>query len=548
MRAALAIAQAKEEYPMTYQSYTLRGNSLFVRSVLVASLVLAVSSCHWLKRASVNSAGVEGDETSTTPSLSASGRYVAFVSYAANLNMEEYDSNDADDVFVHDVLEGTTILVSGDINGDTGDHISDDPSISADGRYVAFVSGSSNLVEGGTNDVVDIYVRDTTSGITSLVSVDSDESVGNDHSSEPSISADGRYVAFSSSASNLVAGDTNGAVDIFVRDTVDGTTTRISVSSSDAQTNQSSFEPSISADSRYVAFRSLATNLVAGDTNGAWDIFVRDTVDGITTRVSVNSDEIQASFSGNSYRPSLSADGRHIAFVSIATNLAAGDTNSAADIFVRDAVHGTTALVSVNSEEVKGNRSHDMPSISGDGRYVAFQSDSTNLVTGDTNSNWDIFVRDTLTGTTTRASLSGYSAQGNGQSLRPSISADGRYVAYDTSSSNIMPGDTNSRQDIYVKAIPEVAVNSVIPDHLPVGATTSVTVTGTNFLPGATPWLNGATLSNVEIVDESTITMVITISAGIPTGTYDLGVNLFGTGPGAFTGSSATCVNCVTFQ
>jgi len=169
---------------------------------------------------------------------------------------------------------------------------------------------------------------------TTRVSVDSSGIQGNDHSTNPALSSDGRYVAFRSDATNLVAGDTNGYYDVFVHDRQTGITTRVSVGSSGIQGNDSSFPPAISADGRYVAFRSDATNLVAGDTNGDYDVFVHDRQTGITTRVSVDSSGTES----NSYSddPALSSDGRYVAFKSWATNLVAGDTNERSDIFIRD--------------------------------------------------------------------------------------------------------------------------------------------------------------------------------------------------------------------
>jgi len=191
-------------------------------------------------------------------------------------------------------------------------------------------------------------------GITTRVSVDSSGIQGDIYSFVPSISADGRYVAFESFATNLVAGDNNGYLDIFVRDRQTGQTTRVSVDNSGNQGNGHSSAPSISADGRNVAFQSDATNLVAGDTNGVYDIFVHDRQTGRTTRVSVNSSGIQ----GNAYsdQPSISADGRHVAFESLATNLAAGETNGATDVFVHDRQTGQTTRVSVGSVEHKGDR------------------------------------------------------------------------------------------------------------------------------------------------------------------------------------------------
>jgi Tol biopolymer transport system component len=273
--------------------------------------------------------------------------------------------------------------------------------------------------------------------------------LGNGNSYYPSISADGRYVAFESDATNLVTGDTNSAGDIFMRDRRNGTTTRISQSYAGGQGNGNSHNPSVSSDGRFVAFESDATNFVAGDTNGKHDIFVRDRQKGITTLVSKSSAGVVGN--GDSAHPSISADGRYVAYDSQATNLVAGDVNGKDDIFVRDRQKGTTTRVSKSSAGVAGNEGSDYPSISADGRYVAFMSYSSNLVAGDTNGAYDIFVRDRQEGTTTRVSKSSAGMGGNSDSTYPSLSAGGRYVAFESDATNLVTGDTNGYRDIFVR-------------------------------------------------------------------------------------------------
>jgi Ca2+-binding RTX toxin-like protein len=262
-------------------------------------------------------------------------------------------------------------------------------------------------------------------------------------------------VAFLSNASNIVPGDTNNRNDIFVRDTLTNTTTRVSVDSAGNQQNGTSLfnAPSISADGRFVAFDSNASNLVPGDTNIRRDIFVRDTLTNTTTRVSLDLAGNQGN--SDSYSPSISADGRFVAFTYGASIPVPGDTNNRNDIFVRDTLTNTTTRVSVDSAGNQANFRSYTASISADGRFVAFSSDASNLVPGDTNRERDmvgrdIFVRDTLTNTTTRVSLDSAGNQGNSSSDSPSISADGRFVAFDSKSSNLVPGDTNNTDDIFV--------------------------------------------------------------------------------------------------
>jgi Tol biopolymer transport system component len=214
------------------------------------------------------------------------------------------DTNGVDDIFVKDLQTGTTKLISVASDGTQGNSYSDNPSISADGRYVAFDSLAHNLVSGDTNDRGDIFVKDLQTGTTKRISVASDGTQGNNYSGNASISADGHYVAFESEATNLVSGDTNRARDIFVKDLQTGTTKRISVASDGTQGNYSFYNASISADGRYVAFESGASNLVSGDTNGVYDIFVKDLQTGTTQRISVASDGSQGNY-GSSIFPSL---------------------------------------------------------------------------------------------------------------------------------------------------------------------------------------------------------------------------------------------------
>ena len=195
---------------------------------------------------------------------------------------------------------------------------------------------------------------------------------GNGDSTAPAVSGDGRYVAFQSRASNLVPKDTNGAIDVFVRDRMTSRTTRISVSSTGRQGNGDSFDPAISADGRSVVFTSLATNFVRRDTNGVADVFVHDLRSGSTRRVSVSTAGVQAN--GYSQLPDISADGSTVVFASVATNLVPADTNSVADIFRRTLTNGQTVRVSVPSVGAQSDGSSWVPAVSGDGARVAFWS------------------------------------------------------------------------------------------------------------------------------------------------------------------------------
>ncbi len=342
--------------------------------------------------------------------------------------------------------------------------------ISGNGRYVVFESEANTLVDGDNAGHVDVFVRDRDadgdgvfdepgSVTTRRVSVglggseangDSGVAVTGDFGgSNVAISRDGRFIAFSSAASNLVPGDTNGTTDVFVYDQVNGSMERVSVSNGGAQGNAVSDQPSISQDGRYVAFRSFATSLLAGDTNNVADIYLRDRQTNTTTRISLGNGGVQA-LNGPSYTPAISPglDGCYIAFTSDADNLGA-DADTISDVFVRNrcASPPTTTLI---SQGFGAGRSFH-PSITANGQLVAFASQADNLVAGDTNNSSDIFLR--FGSTTLLVSVDDFGNQGNRNSYRPSLSADGQYVAYETESSNILPGDFNGLRDIYIYKI-----------------------------------------------------------------------------------------------
>lgn len=333
----------------------------------------------------------------------------------------------------------------------------------------------------------------TTAG-TVRVSVSSSQNQGDRPSWTAGISANGRYVAFTSQATNLVPGDTNDRQDAFVYDRRTGHTQRVSVSSSGAQAKpgQDPFGGSaamdMSADGRYVLFRSDASNLAPGDANRKSDGFIHDRVTGKTRRIrpagvgmtagalSANGRYavldaggnvfrydlrrgrlLRLTASANSWGGSVSADGRYVAFTSNATNLVRGDTNKLPDIFVRNMRTGRTARVSVTSTGKQGvgkrySNGSNAPTISSDGRYVAFHSDMTNLVRGDTNGVFDIFVHDRVTGKTQRVSVSSTGRQSNAESFGgESFSADGRYVAFSSLATNLVANDRNDITDAFIR-------------------------------------------------------------------------------------------------
>lgn len=300
--------------------------------------------------------------------------------------------------------------------------------LSADGRYVAFNSAASNLVAGDTNGEYDIFVFDRISGETERVSVGALGAQANGASSTPSISADGRYVAFASEATNLVAGDTNGFADVFVHDREDNTTVRVNTSTLGSQSNGTALWPSLDSTGLLVAFYSEASDLIEGDTNGVADVFVKDILTGEPTRVSLGPEGAQSD--GDSYRPYISADGNRVAFDSGASNLVENDTNVASDVFVFDRNAGTTVRASVSTN---GDESYSNPptlgGISETGRYVVFTCSSP-FVLEDDSTGTDVYLRDLQLETTELVSQSIDGTTGPGYSIACGISADARFVLY----------------------------------------------------------------------------------------------------------------------
>lgn len=400
------------------------------------------------ERMSVSSRGSQGNGNSSGSSISRYGHYVAFGSDATNLVPR--DTNGSRDIFFHNRETGVTRRVSVSSSGNQANSFSLESAISEDGQYVAFSSYASNLVPGDANGSADIFVHNRSTGVTRRVSVSTGGGQSDSGSSQPAISPNGRYVAFESTASNLVPGDTNGEPDIFVHDRATGVTQRVSVSSSGEQGDGDSQSPAISSNGRYVAFISFSTNLVPNDSNEfSYDVFVHDRVAGTTQRVSVNSSGSEGNASSS--EPSISADGRYVAFQSNAGNLVADDTNGATDIFLHDRTTGITSRMSVNSTGQQGNSSSGDPAISADGRAVTFSSAASNLVSGDTNGKADVFVHGRETGITRRVSLASGGTQGNNHSVFPAISSYGRYITFSSEATNLVPGDTNSVIDVFVR-------------------------------------------------------------------------------------------------
>lgn len=409
-------------------------------------------------RVDVSTRGAQADGAIRGATLSGDGRYVAFASSASTL--VPGDENGVSDVFVHDLATSQTLRVSVSNDGTEGDGASLMPSISADGQTVAFPSLATNLVRGDRDGKRDIFVYSLSTGRTRRVSVGY-RGEPNGPSFAAFVSGDARVVAFSSEASNLVPGDRNGAMDVFVAQVGTSRVRRVSLGWGREPAGRSEAS-GISGDGSVVAFRSFAANLVPGDSNNHADVFVRDRLGGVTERVNVSSTGEQAN--DVTFRGTLSGDTRFVGFRSRASNLVPHDTNRALDSFVHDRVTGRTLRVSVATDggqaAPSGFSRHDCqnllvsrPFLSADGRYAAFSSRASNLVAGDRNGVSDVFVHDLLTSRTFRVSLAPDGREANGASFVSGISADGKVVAFTSLATNLVPHDTNGRRDIFVRRV-----------------------------------------------------------------------------------------------
>ncbi|MBL8755442.1 MAG: calcium-binding protein [Planctomycetes bacterium] len=428
------------------------------RIVSIVGLAFAAAAqAQTTVRVSVSSAGVQGSLGSSSPSLSATGRFVAFRS--ASTNLVAGDTNGLNDIFVHDRQTGTTERVSVDSAGVQGNGFCGLCDISADGRYVVFESYASNLVAGDTNNTMDVFCRDRQTGTTTRVGIGASGQQSAVGASRPSVSADGRFVAFQSDDNNLVPGDVCVGKDVFLRDRVAGTTLLVSASNQTGQTFNSRQSPRVSDDGSTVVFDSVADDLVTSDLNGWNDVFVWTRLTGTLEIASVATNGAQGD--RGSLEASVSADGRFVVFTSSASNFGAGTgpgNGFGLDVFVRDRVLGLTECISMSSTGVAATGSAYTGTITDDGRYVAFWSDSAVLVANDTNNVGDCFLRDRLTATTTRVSLSSSGLQARSNSSEPSVAASGNQIAFGSAATNIVIPDGNGTGDALVRDLTATAV------------------------------------------------------------------------------------------
>lgn len=419
-----------------------------------------------VERMSVSDGEAQADWFSQWADVTPDGRLVMFSSHAGNL--VDGDENGVADVFVRDREAGTTVRVN--LTSDGAESRVGHPTfkgaamfagISADGRYVMFAAYATDLVPGVVDDnhAIDVFVRDTVTGAVERVSIGDDGAQADADCLWPTLSPSGRYVAFYSSALSLAPGKEIARRDIYVRDREAGTTRRITTAHdgefSNAHSSGFSF---FSGDDRYVAFASSATNLLAD--GGGGGVFLYDLETDAVERVSVTVDGGPAVFPDTIGGPAfwgahVSGDGRHVAFASYASNLVDGDAAGHADVFVRDRELGVTTRISVAPGGAEGDRDSAIPRLSGDGRYVAFYSEASNLVVGDINALPDVFVHDRDTGQTALVSVAHDGGPANdapGGAVR--IAADGQYIVFSSTAWNLVADDTNDHDDIFLATNP----------------------------------------------------------------------------------------------
>jgi Tol biopolymer transport system component len=399
--------------------------------------------------------------------LSADGRWVAFTAAPASVAQSSGPSSTPtqryDDLYLYDRTQGNLRLITQAPDGAPGNGWTGAPSMTPDGSLVAFYSWAGNLVSGDSNAVQDAFVYDPATQQVTRVSVGLGGSQANDRSGDssgtfgPALSADGRWVAFHSAASNLVDNDTNGWVDVFLYDRQSATTQRISLGPEGAEANGDASHPALSADGNWVVFQARATNLDPRvprlESLGVYQIYLHDRRSGTTTLISRGPDGRPGA--GDSTQPTISGDGRYVVYTSNAANLVAGDSNRTADILLTDRETGVTRQISVSSAGTQGNRAAMLPSISLDGRYITFVAEASNLVSGDGNGVADLFLHDQQARHTSRVSVAVVgpwsTREANGPSTGPAaIIPGGRLVAFVSAATNLAPATTGGVPGLFL--------------------------------------------------------------------------------------------------
>ncbi len=416
-----------------------------------ATVTIDIAAPNLLQAISILPSGETGDGASSNVSLSNDGMFAVFESFAQNLDV---DATIDRDIFLADTSAGTLALLNLGTGGTQPSGRTFDAKITPDARYISFTSLATNLVTPDTNADADVFLYDQNLGTVEMISISTGGVQSNDGSYQSSVSDDGRFVVFSSNASNLAVGGPTGVYQIYLRDRMNSETVRISESALGLVADGGCTTPRISGDGTTVVFESDATNLVSGDTNGVGDIFVyhipTDTMECVSLAVGGVASNAQ------SFQPFINGDGQLVGFSSEASDLVIGDTNGAVDVFLRDRTSGDLEVVNVTSlgAMVASGQSGD---ISDDGQFVVYSSTASNLVLGDTNGVRDVFVRDRSSGGVLRVSSTTAGVQGNGASSDPNVSPDGRKIGFVSSATNFTPpgmDDNGIVTDVFMTSNP----------------------------------------------------------------------------------------------
>jgi Tol biopolymer transport system component len=496
-----------------------------LRALAGLFVLLSSTGCAVLSRASDARSAFTGDPgVAGRTALSADGRYAAYA-VGADAGLPGHASM----VVRRDNAEQTIQRVDVLADGTRADMRSTEPAISADGRYVAFTSSAENLVPNDENTFDDVFVRDMVSGTIERVSVASDGTEADLDSYAPSISADGRFVAFTSDSDLLQPDDENSSSDIFVRDRIAHVTSLVSVGPDGTPTDYGAWDGVISGDGLHVAF-TTDTDWALTDENSSEDVYVRDIALSHTRRITVTTTQMDGGGS-----PSLSFDGHVTAFIA-----------DSGDVYVRDVGGGGLLRVNLGTTATALG---DSPALSADGRFVAWTSAGNASGTDTNGTKFDIFIRDRLNNVTTIGSTQNSLTQLPVDSFAPAISADGAYLAW-TSRGAFDAADTNGINDVYVRALAVPTISSVTPAVVTRGTTTSLTVRGRGFAttvmalvgsPGSGIVVNGATR-----ISDGQVVLAVTIPPSAPVGGHPIGILNGGTGLGLLAGAAARCDACLT--
>jgi Tol biopolymer transport system component len=515
-------------------------HSLGKAIALVGALTIVGSGCAWMQRVTRPAANDPIGAAASMPALSADGRYVA---YAAHTDTSA--PGVLDGVYRWDTVSGTRTLVSVGIAGALADDASGEPAISADGRYVAFSSDASNLVPTDTNDSTDVFVRDLVAGTTQRVSVTSRGAEVGDYSYTPSISDDGRYVAFISDSDDLSSLDSNLSSDAYVYDRTNKTVKLASIAGG-VQPDFGISEAVISGDGKHLAF-TTDTDLLSGDQNMSDDVYEKNLGTGSVSWIS--RPKLTDPSGGGGDNPSLSFDGRFVAFVGGNDIDNKANPYPGSNVFVRDTSLGVVTRASTTPTGGFVNGSSLLPVLSSDGSRVVFVS--TGNVSGtDTNgATRDAFVKTLATGKVTLVSTEMFLSQSNVDSTLPTITRDGRYAGF-FSTAAFAGDDTNGVPDLYIREIDVPTVTSISPTSAARGSSVTLTITGSNMLPNASVIpLSGVYIPTATTNTSSTsITVTLAIDANAPTGTQSVFVKNPGTGPGADAAGVGRCDSCLTIK